>query len=174
MVGSVISSELQMREENIMIALKRIGRSVLNYLPKREGKVVAKLLDREYLVYRGTIRGTEDYDDAWLLALAYHAHVVVDIGQAAFTILQSDMVRELVLVEANPSALVIAADNLITNGLSTRTRFVPAFASAKDNEMVQFWTVGTGAAGSMYHSHAKTAAAKGSYVVVRWKNWNTQ
>lgn len=71
-------------------------------------------------------------------------------------------VSEAVLVEANPSALAIAAEHLIKNRFSTRARFVSAFASDVADSTVQLWTVGTGAAGSMYPGHADAASRAGA------------
>lgn len=130
-----------------------------------------ELVGRVFRVRRGTIRKRPDYDDAWLLALACHAERVLDvgsnIGQAALLMLRSATVRDLVLVEPNPSALALAAETLIRNQLSHTARFVPAFMTAKANESLTFWTVGTGSAGSRYPGHAVTASRKGSSLQVR-------
>lgn len=131
---------------------------------------VRKLLDREFSVHEGTIRTKADQDDAWLLACALHSEVVFDVGanlgQAAFVLLLSRKVRRLVLVEANPEALLIAAQNLIRNHLITKVNLVCAFAGDQDDQTVQFWTVGSGAAGSLYASHAETAKKQNSSISV--------
>ena len=66
------------------------------------------------------------------------------------------------LVDPNPSALSVCAENLIFNGLSYKARFVCAFASSEAGKMVDFFTVGTGSAGSMFQNHAVTAKNVGS------------
>jgi FkbM family methyltransferase len=72
----------------------------------------------------------------------------------------------VVPVEANPAALAISAENLIWNGLSNRAVFVPAFAGDSDGSTQEFWTVGTGAAGSMHRSHADTTRRRGTKITV--------
>lgn len=134
----------------------------------RPAKRVETMLSNSYLVHRGTLAGGPDYDGAWMLACANHAEVVLDvganIGKSAFLFLQSPTVRELVLIDANPLALSMAADNLITNHLSMKLRFVTAFVSETDDDTVTFWTVGVGSAGSMYQSHSKTAAHRAASI----------
>lgn len=123
--------------------------------------VSQSVLNRQYEIIDGSLR-TNDYDDAWLLALGMRSRVVFDVGcnlgQSSLLLLYSDSVEEIFLIDPNPSALAISAENLILNGLSCRARFIRAFASdACDNE-VDFYSVGAGAAGSRFRSHAKTAS----------------
>lgn len=117
-------------------------------------------------VRRGSLRQSPDYDDAWLLACAQRANAVFDVGanvgQSALLCLALAGVKTVVLVDAGEKALSVAAENLIVNGLSARARFVCAFASDRDGEEQDFWTIGTGAAGSMYKNHAVSAAAAGA------------
>lgn len=126
----------------------------------------AQILDRALIVRRGTVRSTPDYDDAWLFACAQHARNVVDvgsnIGQAAVLMLAAGYADTIVLVEANPQALIIASENVIRNFASLSVHLVCAFAGGSDGETVQFWTVGTGAAGSINPEHAKTAKKRNS------------
>ena len=128
-----------------------------------------KILDRTYTVIRGAVR-IDDYDDAWLLALGHHSKVVFDIGcnigQASLLMLYSGKIQQIVLVDPNPEALAICAENLILNGLSIRARFVSVFVSENDDEEVEFFTVGSGAAGSIYRTHAVTASALRSSIMV--------
>lgn len=120
------------------------------------------LLGEKYKVLRGTFKDKPDYDDGWIFALAQEAKTVFDvgsnIGQAAMLIMHSMKVEEIVLIDPNPSALAMAATNLIVNGRSSNARFVCAFASEESGENVEFFTIGVGAAGSMYSGHAKTAS----------------
>ncbi|HLO16669.1 MAG TPA: FkbM family methyltransferase [Anaerolineales bacterium] len=144
-----------------------IANRVLHYLEKSFGislqqVVMVNLLGQPYRLIKGTLRPKPDYDDAWLLALACDAQIVFDIGsnigQSALLLLHPGRVQEIVLVDANPLALSQAAQNLILNGWSERARFVCAFVSDQMDQTVDFFTVGTGAAGSFYASHAKTAS----------------
>jgi len=66
--------------------------------------------------------------------------------------------------DANPSALTRCAENLFLNGISHRARFVLGFASSRCGEELDFYTVGTGKAGSRYPGHARTASSRGSVI----------
>ncbi len=126
--------------------------------------VRAKLLEKEFLVREQTIRDVSDKDDAWLLACAFDVHRIFDvganIGQAAFIELYPDSVEHVLLVDPNPMALSIAAENLILNHLIDRTNLVCTFLSHQSGKEVDFYTVLYGAAGSMYRTHAVTAAKR--------------
>lgn len=126
--------------------------------------IEAILIGQRVRVRYGSVRAQPDYDDAWLLALACHAKHILDaganVGQAALLALQSPSVHNIVLVDPNPDALIVAAENLIRNRLGGTARFVTAFLSDTDDGSVTFSTVGTGAAGSRYAGHAATAARK--------------
>lgn len=153
-----------------MAIIRRLHNSLqfrLTGVPILEEHVIAgkRLISR-----RGTIRLSPDKDDAWLYALAQRSRCVLDIGsnigQAAILILLSDTVEKIVLVDPNPNALSIAAENVIRNAGPRIASFVCAFASDVSGGSQDFWTVGLGAAGSMYATHAKTAARKGSHYCV--------
>jgi FkbM family methyltransferase len=129
-----------------------------------------RILDREFLVREGTVPPQVDYDFSWVLACALHSDVFFDVGANVgydtLLALLSPTIKRVVLIEANPAALSIAAENLIYNDLTSKTSFVPAFAGKVDNHKVKFWTVGTGAAGSIHKSHAVTAARANSFIEV--------
>lgn len=143
---------------------RRAGSFLRRKLGIDESLFPSELLDRVLFVRDGCIRERADYDDAWLLACALRSEFVVDIGanigQAALIILLSDRVREIILVEPNAGALADAAEVLIHNRLAGRARFVAAFAGENEGKMVDFWTVGTGAAGSIHKSHAVSASRR--------------
>src|SRR5262249_5801484 len=128
------------------------------------------VLGRDLQLRTGTFRKIPDYDDAWILACAQHATHVFDVGSNvgydAILLLAGAPIERIALIEPNPEALAIAADNLIRNHFSARANFVAAFASDSARERVTLWTTGTGAAGSMYKSHAVTAAAQGDSMEV--------
>ena len=125
-----------------------------------------RLLGQDLLLRDGTVPGRIDYDDAWFHACASHAENIFDVGanvgHSALMALLCGNVKQVVLVEANWEALSVAAENLVRNQLSARARFISAFAAEATNDSVDFWTVGTGAAGSMFASHASSAAKSGS------------
>jgi FkbM family methyltransferase len=154
--------------------VQRLHRKIKSFARKQLGipapLVHRQILGREFIVRDGAIRIELDYDDAWLLACALHAEVVFDIGAnigySALLSLLSESVKRILLVEANPEALSVAAENLIRNQLAARAQFVSAFAGDVNNSTVQFWTAGTGAAGSIYESHAKTGAKSKNVIEV--------
>ena len=89
---------------------------------KTEARVVkTTLLNRELVVAEGTIH-KEDKDDAWFYALANNSREIFDIGcnigSAAILATINDDNKSIVLVDPNPLALRIAANNLIGNSLS--------------------------------------------------------
>ncbi|RMF47481.1 MAG: FkbM family methyltransferase, partial [Deltaproteobacteria bacterium] len=74
--------------------------------------------------------------------------------------------ERILLIDPNSAALSRAATNLIYNNLAGCCSFETAFVSDRSGETVPFYTVGAGAAGSMYKGHAQTAAAAGSVMQV--------
>lgn len=122
-------------------------------------------------VIKETIRKIPDQDDAWWFYLAKHHDVIYDVGcnvgYTALLALIQDTDKKMVLVDPNPNALQKAAMNIINNGLGSRTQYITAFVGDKLDETIKFYTVGTGAAGSMYASHAETAASINSCMDVK-------
>ena len=78
-----------------------------------------------------------------------------------------EKMKNIVLVDPNPNALSKAAENIILNNFAHKARFINAFLSEKNGETVDFYTVGSGAAGSKFKSFAKTAARKNSHYKVQ-------
>lgn len=132
-------------------------------------KTNENILDRTFKVLPHSIR-TNDYDDAWLLALSLHHHHVIDVGcnmgQSSMLILYSEAVKSLVLIDPNPSALAVAAENIFTNGFAQKVRFICNLIGDQIQEKKEFFTVGTGAAGSIYLDHAQTAKKQNSKQLV--------
>ena len=145
--------------------LRKIKNRLRNLAHLPPGLVHLDTLGHHFVVRDGSLTHVPDYDDGWQLALAFHSQVVFDVGanvgQSALHLLLSPSVTQVVLVEANPDALVTAAENLIRSGMIERTRLVCSFAGETDGEEISFWTVGTGAAGSRFAAHAVTAAGAG-------------
>lgn len=129
-----------------------------------------KIQNKTYKVITGTIRDEADKDDAWIFHLGANSKVIFDvgsnIGQSSILFLHHDAVERILLVDPNPLALAAAAENLLMNSLSLKASFIPAFLSDKENEIVDFYTVGLGAAGSKYKDHAKTAASLNTHFKV--------
>jgi len=122
-------------------------------------------------LYPGTIRDEPDYDEGWFWACVQRARIVYDIGanigQSAIVALMVPSVERVVLVDPNPMALSIAAVNLIHNAMEQRAHFVCAFCGDRDDSEASFYTIGFGAAGSIFPSHARTASQKGFVSRVR-------
>lgn len=114
-------------------------------------------------VVKGTLRDQPDQDDAWLFHLMGQFENIFDIGanigQSALMAKVQGKKKRLLLADPNPNALSIAAKNLIINDLAINCDFITAFVGEADGQKLEFWTVGIGAAGSMYKGHAETAAA---------------
>ena len=119
----------------------------------------------------GTIRKKEDQDDAWWFYLAKHNSVIFDIGAnigyTALLALIQNPKRQIILVDPNPEALEKAATNIIKNNLGSRVQYLTAFVSNVIDDTIKFYTVGAGQAGSMYASHAETAASTNSFMEVK-------
>jgi FkbM family methyltransferase len=135
-------------------------------------KFVSKELSGYHLkVVPGTIREKVDQDDAWWFYLAKHHDIIFDIGcnigYTALLALIQNPDRQIVLVDPNPKALGIAALNIIENGFGHKTQYFSAFVGNKVDDDVKFYTVGSGAAGSMHPSHAQTASSMNSFINVK-------
>ncbi|MGH9927859.1 MAG: FkbM family methyltransferase [Pyrinomonadaceae bacterium] len=113
----------------------------------------------------GTIPDTPDYDDAWTFALLQESRIFFDVGcnvgEMSLLSLLDDPTRRIVMMDANPTALAAAAENLLLNNF-TFSRSVLAFIGEQDGEEVEFFTIADMQAGSRYRSHAKTASKLGS------------
>lgn len=133
--------------------------------------VAEYLFDRDFTVREGTIRKTPDKDDGWLFAASSLSTRIFDIGanigQSAFLELFHKSVEHVLLVDANPMALSIAAENLIMNGLINTVNLECVFVSDRPGEELDFYTVLYGAAGSMIKAHAKTAAKRNLHFKVK-------
>lgn len=124
-------------------------------------------LGKPFKVVKNTIRDRQDKDDAWWFLLAKQHKVIFDIGSnvgyMSFLALMTDPNRRMLLVDPNHKALQVAALNFMENGFGQHVSYYPSFVSDVCEKKVKFYTVGTGAAGSMYASHAQTAASQDSY-----------
>jgi len=152
-------------------ALKRLVLGKLAKSRNPQPTEIVMIAGHEVTIRSGSYPAKPDYDYAWQAALARDARVVFDIGankgQTAFNVLLGGGVEHLVLVEANPEAMVIAAENLIRNGLSSEVRFVTAFLNDESGGEVEMFVVGAGSAGSIFSSHSTTAARFDRRIPVR-------
>ena len=116
---------------------------------------------------KGTYRPKTDQDDAWFFELAKNHKIVMDVGSnigymSLIAAIQNKN-EGVILVDPNPAALSKASQNLILNGFGIKSKFISAFVGEKDGEKVKFYTVGAGAAGSMFAGHAETASRTNSF-----------
>ena len=139
--------------------------------PKENSYKKGKLCGVSLNLLSGTLREKADQDDAWWFYLSKHHNSVFDvganIGYTALLALIQDPKRQIILVDPNPKALQMAAMNIIQNNLGSRAQYLTAFVGDKLDDTVKFYTVGAGAAGSMYSSHAETASAMNSFLEVK-------
>ncbi|RXR33069.1 FkbM family methyltransferase [Flavobacterium piscinae] len=147
--------------------LKKI-KNILSYYIRKE-KLYNKVdfCGVKLKVLPNSIRKKIDKDDAWYFALAKNSENVFDLGcnigyNSLIAAIQNKN-KNILLVDPNPEVLAKAAQNMIYNGFGLKSKFISAFIGEKDGEKINFYTVGSGAAGSMYSSHATTAAAINSF-----------
>ena len=119
---------------------------------------------------KGTVRKKVDQDDAWFFYLAKNNDVIFDIGAnvgyTALLALIQNKDRRYILADPNPLALADANKNLLMNSIGYNASYIPSFVADKKGEEVKFYTIGTGAAGSIYKSHAETASRLNSWFYV--------
>lgn len=152
----------------------KIRKLISAYKTKLSGQKVLleerELLNKKLIVSVGTIPQKPDKDEAWFYALAQHHDSIYDIGSNVgyCSILASvqNPGKQIVIADPNPIALKQAKDNLERNKLINNKIFVNAFLSDKKGEKVKFYTLGSGAAGSMFGSHADSAKAVNAYHMV--------
>src|SRR5690554_4830665 len=148
--------------------IKKMLAAVYYSFKKDSQKLInSKLCSIPLRTYQGTIRKTTDQDDAWFFELAKNHEVIYDIGAnvgytALLAFIQNPN-REYLLVDPNPLALQKAQGNLLNNNLGFKAQYYSAFVSDTLNENIKFYTLGSGAAGSMHPSHAESAAAVNSF-----------
>lgn len=152
--------------------LKKLKKILSYYLHKEKaGYSNFELSGIKIKVLQGTLRTKADKDDAWFFALAKNSEHLFDLGcnvgyMSLIAAIQNKN-KSIVLADPNPEALAKAAQNMVVNNFGLKTKFVSAFIGESDGEKVKFYTVGSGAAGSMYASHAETASAINSYYEVQ-------
>jgi FkbM family methyltransferase len=147
-------------------------KKTFGYFLNKEKKIYheSNFLGIKIKTLKGTLRKSQDMDDAWLFHLTKHSEIFYDLGANIGYISLMAAVQKnnrfVVSVDPNPEALAKSAQNLIINGFGYKSRFISAFISDKDNHKIKFYTVGSGQSGSMYASHAETASAINSHYFV--------
>lgn len=150
--------------------LKKIKKVIGAYLKKENLYQSSIISDKKLKTLPHTIRTKVDQDDAWFFALVQNNAKVFDLGcNVGYTSLIAGIQEkntDILLVDPNPEALAKASQNMIINGFGIKCKFISAFVGEEDGEKINFYTVGSGAAGSMFSSHAETASALNSFYEV--------
>tara|TARA_Y100001958_G_C21245385_1_gene575053 strand:- start:481 stop:1320 length:840 start_codon:yes stop_codon:yes gene_type:complete len=115
-------------------------------------------LNKNFHLY-GSIKA--DYDTGWAIELSRDAEIIFDvgcnIGINAILFNQFSSMKRIYLFEPNPDALSLAVENSILNGFSKKLRIFNYCVSNKNNEIVKFYSVLEGAAGSLHKDFSSTA-----------------
>lgn len=166
-----------MASMGIVLKNHNIVQSIRSRLGLPPSWIRVQLLNRMVLVRHGTIREIPDYDDAWTTSLINQSSIFFDVGcnLGWFSLISciTNPERRVIAIDPNPNALMITAQNLFHNGYAQQVTFVLSFMEDSDGVDVLFHTVGTGAAGSRFTSHAKTAQRHNSKYFVRTQKLDT-
>lgn len=151
--------------------LKKLLSGIYFSLKKDSNKLTeTQLCGIPLRTFPATIRSKTDQDDAWFFELAKNHKVIFDIGAnvgyTALLAMIQNPDRDYILVDPNPIALQKAIGNLLNNNLGFKAQYYSAFVSNTLNESIRFYTLGSGAAGSMHRSHAESADAVNSFQTV--------
>ena len=111
-----------------------------------------------------------DYDTGWSIELSKKANIIFDvgcnIGINSILFNQFSSAKKIYLFEPNPDALSIAVENSILNNFAEKVRIFNYCISNKNDQVMKFYSVLEGAAGSIYEDFSKTASdLKSSYNV---------
>ena len=130
-----------------------------------------KLFGHNLKVTKEIKRKRIERDYAWLFHLAKHSENFYDVGcNVGYISLITAVLpnsKSIIALDPNPEAMSITAQNLIINGFGYKCKFITAFISDKSDKEVKFFTVGSGEAGSMFATHAETAASLNSFYYVK-------
>jgi FkbM family methyltransferase len=130
-----------------------------------------ELLGHNLKVTKDIKRKRIERDYPWLFHLAKHSEHFYDVGcNVGYISLIAAVLpnsKYIVALDPNPEAMSITAQNLIINGFGIKCKFITAFISDKSDQEVKFFTVGSGEAGSMFATHAVTAASLNSFYYVK-------
>lgn len=150
--------------------IEHLGQAIRYRLGLGFSLVEQNILGRDISVRYGMVPEKSDYDEGWTYFFTHQSSVMFDIGcnvgWCSLLACIDNPKRRIIALDANPKALIAAAEMLTLNGCIGQVQFVLGFASDQLGKTLDFFTVGTGAAGSRYRSHAKTASKKNSFFKV--------
>ncbi len=129
----------------------------------REEKYYEKNINGKKIVtVKGTYTDEWDADFDWYILLAKNSKKIYEIGsnmgQTALLALINANIDKILLVDPNPQALLVANKNVLINNWIHKTNSYLGFVGKNSGEVINFYTIGKGAAGSMYKSHSETAS----------------
>ena len=147
--------------------LKRTLRGFKTMLFSKKEKFEFKIINgKKIKAIKGCIRIKNDMDDVWFNKLSQNSEKIYDIGcnigYTSLVALSNDNVKKVLMVDPNPEALALSNKNVIYNNFIHKTASFLGFVSDQNDAELEFYTIGFGAAGSMYKTHAATAATIGS------------
>lgn len=132
--------------------LKRKGIKIR--IPKHQ-----TFLNKKFFLY-GKI--TLDYDTGWSIELSKKANIIFDvgcnIGINSILFNQFSLAKKIYLFEPNPDALSVAVENSILNSFAEKVRIFNYCISNENDQIMKFYSVLEGAAGSVYEDFSKTAS----------------
>jgi FkbM family methyltransferase len=148
--------------------IKRTLRGFKTILFSNKEKFEFKVINGKNIkTIKGCVRIKNDMeDDMWFNKLSQHSEKIFDIGcnvgYTSLLALSNDNVKKVLMVDPNPDALGLANENVIYNNYFHKTGSFLGFVSDQNDAELEFYTIGYGDAGSIYKTHAETAAANGS------------
>lgn len=151
--------------------IKKTFRGLFHKLFYRKDKLISTLINEKNLrTINGTIKIKKELDTDWFLLLAKNSEIIFDvgcnIGQTAILGLTCENVKKIILIDPNSEALIKANKNLIYNNFIHKTSSYLAFVSNENDKELDFYSIGSASAGSMFKSHSETAASVGSHYKV--------
>ena len=130
------------------------GKGIQRKIPKHQN-----FLNKKFLLY-GNI--SLDYDTGWSIELSKKANIIFDvgcnIGINSILFNQFSSVKKIYLFEPNPEALSVAVENSILNNFAEKVRMFNYCISNENDQVMKFYSVLEGAAGSVYEDFSKTAS----------------
>ena len=137
---------------------------IKQYLLKQFGIRILKEEQQEFFGKNFRLIGMKikiDYETGWLIELAKNSEIIFDvgcnIGQSAVLLNAFTSVKNIFLFEPNPHALAICSENSILNGFSDKIKLFNYCVSSENTKEKDFFTVLSGAAGSLDPNFARTA-----------------
>tara|TARA_S200000501_G_scaffold353209_1_gene372753 strand:+ start:657 stop:1496 length:840 start_codon:yes stop_codon:yes gene_type:complete len=137
---------------------------IKQYFFKKFGIRILKEKHQEFFGKKFRLIGMKikiDYETGWLIELAKNSEIIFDvgcnIGQSAVLLNAFTSIKSIFLFEPNPYALAICTENAILNGFSDKIKLFNYCISNECTKEKEFFTVLSGAAGSLDPSFARTA-----------------